>query len=243
MTTSGITTYQLDRDDIITAAIRKLGVIAESQTPSAQSITDGATALNMLIAEFRGLGMPLWARKEFSFNPIAGQQVYNLGLTQTPPFNIAYPLHVYQAFRQDSSNATKVYMEVIPNFNLNLYPTSSGGTPVQVSYQPLINYGQLSLWPVPDSTATSSVVNIIYQSPFEYFNASTDTMAFPEEWYNALVYNLASNLAPEWTLPLQDREMLDRLADKHLQRVLDNGAEDGSLYVQPDRRGNWTLKS
>lgn len=234
MSTSGITTYQIDRDTLITAAIRKLGVIAAGQSPSATDIADGAIALNMLVAQLRSIGMPLWARKSYTFNPVAAQQVYQIGIGKV--FNVAYPIHVLQAYRTDSGSTTKINMEVIPNFNLNLYPTTSGGTPIQLSYQPFINYGEISVWPTPDSSATSSTITIVYQSPFQYFDSSTDTMDFPEEWYLALVYNLASLIAPEWAIPLQDRQVLAAEAAKYTEMAKENGPEDGSLFIQPSRR-------
>ena len=234
MTTSGNTIYQLTRDELITAALRKLGVLAEGQTPTAQNLSDGALAVNTLIAALRSIGMPLWARKTYAFNPVANTGMYQIGIGKT--FNTPYPLHVLQAYRQDSSNTTKIYMEVIPNFNYNLYPTTSGGTPIQLSYQPFINYGEIRLWPVPDSTATSSTITIVYQAPFEYFNASTDTLSFPEEWYLAVIYKLAVLLAPEWGIPLADRQDLKKEAAEYIEMAKEVGYEDGSLFVQPNKR-------
>jgi hypothetical protein len=234
MATSGITTYQISRDALITAAIRKLGVIAAGQSPTAQDITDAGVALNMLVGQLRSIGMPLWARKTYTFNPVANQQVYPIG--NGTVFNVPYPIHVLQAYRQDSGSTTRISMEVIPNFNLNLYPTTSGGTPIQLSYQPFINYGEISVWPVPDSSATSSTITIVYQSPFQYFNSAADTMDFPEEWYLAIVYGLASLIAPEWGTPLQDRQVLAAEADKYLKMAKENGQEDGSMFIQPNRR-------
>ena len=235
MTTSSITTYQLNRDDIITAALRKLGVIAAGQTPSADNLSDGAEALNMLVAQFRNIGMPLWARKTYSFNPTVNNATYQIGLGKT--LNTAYPLHLLQAYRQDSGSTTKIYMEIIPNFNYNLYPTSSGGIPIQISYQPLVNYGELKVWPTPDATATGTTITIVYQAPFEYFNSSTDTMAFPEEWYMPMVYNLAVALAPEWGVPLADRNVLMKEAQLYLEQTKSMGYEDGSLFIQPKHVG------
>jgi hypothetical protein len=233
MTTSGNTIYQIGRNQLIEAALRKLGALAKGQTPDTQDYNDASVALNMLVAQFRSIGMPLWARKEYTFNPVAGQQVYQIGFGKA--FNTPYPLHVLQAFRQDSGSDTKVTMEVIPNYNINLYPTSSGGTPIQLSYQPFVNYGEITVWPVPDSFSTSSTITIIYQSPFQYFDTSTDTMDFPEEWYLAIVYNLASILAPEWTIPLDDRKLLAAEAKKYKEMAEENGPEDGSLFIQPGR--------
>jgi len=235
MSTSGITSYQLTQTDIINAALRKVGALADNQTPTTTQFNNASTALNMLIAEFRGLQMPLWARNTFTFYPVAGQSVYNIGLGQQ--FNVIFPLHVLQSFRQDSGNNTKVQMDVTANFDYNLFPTNSGGTPIRLSYQPFINYGQISLWPTPDANAAANTqITIIYQSPFQYFVNSTDNMAFPEEWYNALVYNLAMNLAPEYSMPIEDRKLLIEQANDHLMRALQNGQEDASVFVTAARR-------
>ena len=69
MATSGTSSYQLTRDQILNAAIRKLGVVAEGQTLTAQNLADGQVALNSTIAELRSVGMPLWARGEYTFTP------------------------------------------------------------------------------------------------------------------------------------------------------------------------------
>ena len=231
MTTSGVTSVQLTRNDIIAAAMRKLGVLAQGQTPSTEDYTNGAQALNAVIWTFRSLGLPLWKRTTYSWTPTT--QSYTIGSGQT--LNTAYPLKLLQAYRMDSSNTTKIPMEIESDYNYNMLPVSSGGTPIKITYQPKNNYGILQLWPVPDSTNTS-VVYIIYQAPFEYFNASTDTTDFPEEWYDPLIYALAVRLAPEWGIPILDRQALKREADEYLNGILGMGSEDASLYFNPTRR-------
>ena len=118
MTTSGTTIYQLSRNDIVAAALRKLGVLAAGQTPSAEDYTNGGVSLNALVAEFRSKGMPLWARKSYSFTPVVSTGTYEIGIGKT--FNTAYPLHVVQAYRQDGTNTTKIEMQIIPNYKYNL---------------------------------------------------------------------------------------------------------------------------
>jgi len=238
MTTSGVYTYSLSRDDISTAAMRKLGVIADGQTPSALNLTNTSQALNTLVAQFRALGMPLWARNTYTFSPTAGTQLYQIGTGKT--LNTPYPLKMLQAYRIDSTGTTKIPMEIVANFNFNIYPTNSGGSPIQMTYQPKVNYGEIQLWPVPDATAASqSTITIVYQTPFQYFTSSTDTADFPEEWYLPLIYNLAVLIAPEWGIPLPDRQALQREAKEYLQTTLEFGTEDGSLFLQPDISKNY----
>lgn len=234
MATSGVTTNQLTRNQYIEAALRKLNVIAEGQTPSTESYTNGTFAFNALIGEFRTLGMPLWARTTHSFSPVASTVAYNIGSGQT--LNTPYPVKMLQAYRQDSGQTTKTPVELISDYNFNMLPSSSGGMPIQLTYQPKVNLGVIKLWPTPDATAATSTITLIYFRPIEYVSASTDTIDFPEEWTNAVIYNLAARLAPEWGVPLPDRRELSKEADKYLERALENSNEDASFFFQPERR-------
>lgn len=233
MTTSGITINQLTRNQYIEAATRKLGVVADGQTLSTENYDNGAIALNALIAEFRTLGMPLWARQSYVLTLVAGTANYTIGVGQTT--NTPYPLKMLQAYRTDSTSNTKINMDIIADYNYNMLPINSSGAPIQLSYTPYVNYGVVKLWPTPDTTAAGSTVTIVFQRPTEYTSTSSNTLDVPDEWTNAIIYNLATRLAPEWGVPLPDRQVLEQTAEKVLNRALDFGAEDGSLFFQISR--------
>ena|SRR3990167_7718111 len=235
MTTSGNTIFQLSRDDIINAALRKVLVLGEGQTANATQLTTAGQALNAIVATFQALGMSAWARKELAITMVSGQRDYTIGIGQAiaQPF----PLHIYQAVLNIPSSDSQIDVTVMARHDFNLLPSTSGGTPVNATYQPFINYGVLSVWPTPDtSTITGTTVTITYQAPFEYFVAGTDTPFFPQEWANALIYALAVSVAPENGLPIMDRKDLKEDARVHLDTVLMNGAEDGSIFFGPSDR-------
>jgi hypothetical protein len=235
MSTSGVTTNQLTRDQYISAAMRKLSVLAKGQTPDTEDLTNGTLAFNALIAEFRSLGMPLWARNTYTFSPTLNNISYNIGVGQT--LNTPYPINILQAYRLDSGQTTHIPIDVVSDYNFNVFPSSSGGMPIQLTYQPKVNTGVIKLWPTPDASAVSSTITIIYQRPTEYVASASDTLDVPEEWTNALIYQMAVRLAPEWGIPLPDRQVLKREADEMLQRTLENGVELASLFLQADSRG------
>lgn len=228
MATSSIYSYQLTRNDIITSAMRKLGVLAEGQTPSAQNYADGMMALNTAISQLRAVGMPLWARSEYTFTPTTGTYTIGTGMTLNTPF----PVKLLQAFRTETN--AKIPLELMAREDFNILPTTSTGSPIKVNYQPNINYGTLSFWPAPTSSNTATIT-LVYQRPYQYFTTSTETMDFPEEWYNALIYTLAVLLAPEWGVPLPDRQVLKSEAKEYIEMAQMTGQEDGSFYLQPER--------
>ncbi len=114
---------------------------------------------------------------------------------------------------------------------------TSEGNPIQCWYDPQNSYGDLHLFPVPDTiAATNNTINIVYQRPFEDFDAANDTPDFPQEWYDALAYGLACRLAPEYGLPSTARKQLWQEMTLIKQDALNFGLEEGSLYFQTDKR-------
>lgn len=237
MATSGNTIKQQTRDQIINGALRKLWQ-AKGQVADTQDTSDAAEALNALVAEYQALGMQLWKRKELTITLVASQRDYTIGVGQV--IGNASPLHLLQALLRDINSNSVIDMQIMSRFDFNLLPTTStgnGGQPVNVSYQPFINYGVLSVWPTPDASAASNKQIILaYTAPVEYFDSALNTPDFPQEWANALIYGLAVLLADEYGVPTQDKQWLEKQAEKHLLTAMSTGAEDASLFFQPAQR-------
>jgi hypothetical protein len=235
MTTSGVSIYELSRDNIIAAAMRKCGRLAKGQSPDSTDLTNGMQALNAIIAEFQTLGMPLWARAEYNLTMVAGQRDYTFGVGQT--INTAFPLHVQGVVLANASGGAVRTLFPEARDDFNLLNRTSTGTPVSFTYQPKVNQGVLSLWPLPDANAVSDyTVRVTYQRPFDGFTSASETPDFPQEWQNALIYHTAVALAPEFGVPLEDRKLLNQEAKMHLDTALQNAAEDASIFFQVDRR-------
>jgi hypothetical protein len=231
--TSGTSTYQITRDALITAAIGKLGVLAQGQTPTTEDLSKGAMNLNFLVAQLRAKGIPLWARKEYTMT-LTTTSSYLIGNGQT--VNTPYPLKMLDAYVENiAGNNTRIPIDIIAKSEYNILPrNSSSSQPVKLAYQPFNNYGEISIWPTPDSNvATNYRITMTYQRPFEYFISSTDTMDFPEQYYLPIVYKLAVLLAPEWGIPLEDRRLLIQEAENYLKEIEDFGEEDGSIFFSP----------
>lgn len=237
MSTSGVTISQLSRDDIINAALRKLMVIGEGQSANATQITTASQALNNLVAEFRTLGMSIWARKSYDLVLVTSQQDYTMGVGQT--LNLPYPLKIYTAnLLQPPAFDTKIVVNPLSFTDFDLLPNGSTGIPVNYKYQPKTNLGIFSVWPIPDSSVTSGTkIRLSYQSPFEYFTAGVDTPDFPEEWNNALIFQLASVLADEYGVSDMKLSRVMKQADIHLATALSGGTEEASMYFQRDWAG------
>ena len=232
MSTSGSTDYTQTRDDIIKRALRLIGALAQGESPTTDQVTEAAVALNGLVKAWEADGMPLWAIKQRTVTLVANTNTYTL---TTPK-----PLKVIQAWYRNSTSNVDVPMRVITRDEYNrLGNKTSVGTPIQVYYNPRRDDGELKIFPTPSSTDASNVsVYLVYQAPFEDFDQSTDTPDFPQEWYDAVTYGLATRLAPEYGLPIPDRKTLWQEMSIIKQDALNFGLEEGSLYFQVDRRNS-----
>lgn len=231
MSTSGSTSWTLNRDQVITSALRKLAVLPSGGTPTTSQISDANDALNALIKAFQADGMPLWKIASQPFTTVAGTSTYTVGPSQT--INIPKPLKVIQAL-YTPINAVNQPMNVYNRYDFNVLPQGSTitGTPINFYYQPGNATGTIKIWPTPsDSTST---ITFHYQSDYEDMTAATDSFDFPSEWIQPLIYNLAWVLAPEYGIPPLDRAQLQKEADYWHQYVLSMGSEEGGIFIQPD---------
>lgn len=233
MATSGTTIWQANRNEIIESALRKLQVLSEEQSANSTQLAKGNLALNAMLKAFHSDGMPIWAIDEYTFTVVDGTATYNIGIGET--LDTPQPLKVIQAYRTEL-NSSNVPLNIYTKYNYNLLPlNNNSGVPVNLYYQPLSTTGIIKLWPTPSDDTTT--ITIVYQRPFEDMTSSTDNLDFPAYWTEAVIYGLAWRLAPEYSVPLPDRQMIASEAKLFKDEALSFGSEEGSLYMQPDWNG------
>lgn len=310
MTTSGSTDFSVTRNDLIQAALEKIGVIADGETPSASQYTKGALSLNMLVKAFQADGMPLWAIKQgyvlpttstssISLGPSGGNATLSYvtttataagstaattitvssitgisasdyigialtdnsmqwttvsgapagstitlatGLTSamssgariyTYTTKLQRPLKIIAAFRKVSSSLARSPINVVAKDQIYSFGTlDSSGTPNQVAYDPQLSSGKLIIY--PQFYGGDNLIELTFQTPFEDFDASSDEPSFPQEWFLAIVYNLAWVLSPDYGMPPTDRDKLSKEAMYWHEMALSFGIEQASIYFQPN---------
>lgn len=235
--TSGTTTFSITRDDIIKGALRKIGVVAQGEVPTIDQVTEASFALNLMVKAWEPDGMPLWALRTTPIPLTAGINSYSIGTGKT--VNTDKPLRVIQAWNRDSISKVDIPMRIITKQEYSILGNkTTSGNPIQIYYEPLSDYGNLYVFPTPSTVdATNNQVYITYQRPYEDFNIATDTPDFPQEWYNAVVYGLAVQLAPEYGVPIDQRQVLSREALDIKLIAMSAGTEEGSIYFQAENRG------
>ena len=86
MATSGTSTFNLTRDEIINEAAINAGILdPEGQTLTSTQITSMAKRLNTMVKAWQNLGLQIWERKFIVLPLQSGKQVYALSPTTNDP--------------------------------------------------------------------------------------------------------------------------------------------------------------
>jgi len=236
MPTSGSTNFSTSANTVINGALRIVGALAQGESPTAAQTTEALEALNMMVKTYQVDGMPLWAIKQYSVPLTLSVNSYIIGVGAA--INTPKPLKVIGAFLHNTSTDLDIPMRIVTRQEYNLLGNkTTEGQPVQIFYEPLNTTGVLHVFPAPDQTsATNTTITIVYQRPFEDFDTTADEPDFPQEWYEALKFGLADRLAPEYGVPIVDRNDIRSRAKELKDSALSFGTEEGSIYFMVESR-------
>lgn len=232
---------------VILAALRRIRAYDVEDTTSI-STTQSANALetlNFILSSWQALGPTLWCRKQKTAQALtAAQASYTVGSGGN--ININRPLLVTQAWLTDSSGTPSIDIPLNPlsaEEYLSISTKAAVGVPTSFWYDPeydgasnvgATSKGKLYLWPVPDAAlVTNRTLNFYYQRPLEDFDASTDQIDMPQEWFNALRLKLALALAPEYGMQASDHDRLVAEAKEAFDLAMSWSGQMTSVQISP----------
>jgi hypothetical protein len=142
------------------------------------------------------------------------------------------PLQVYDArARLDSQNETPCRVLSRSDY-FNLSNKRSSGTPNQFYYNPTLEQGRLYVYPIADQV-TKQLRLTAYRS-LEDFDSANNTPDLPQEWIQALIWNLASEIALEYGVDPDTRTFIQAKADYWYIQVSEFDQEEAELVICPD---------
>jgi len=194
LATSGSTDFNDTSRLIVRDALASIGGLQPGETPEHELSEYAMRQLNRMIKAWQAKGYNLWRATEGEITLVAGQQSYTMG-GSAPDF-ASRPLRIEHMRYEDSSGTeTPRIMPMSREEYFALPNKDSNGVPTQFYYDPQLTQGRLYIWQVP-STVNGEKIKFTYQRSIEDFDAATDNPDFPQEWLDALVKNLAFQLAP-----------------------------------------------
>jgi hypothetical protein len=177
------TTLEVDSTTGITAA-DYIGIVLDSGVShwtTVASITDADT---LVITS----GLPSAAA--------VGKAVYAYST------KIPRPVSIIQAFTRNTSDQDYTVYNWHRDDYWSMYDKTLIAPPTRYFYEAHIPNGTLYTNYMPQDV--TETLELVYHRPFEDFDAAGDEPDFPQEWFEALKYNLALRLAPEYGRPAQE---------------------------------------
>ena len=236
-------TFTVSRDQIIQLALRKLGVLELGSTPDPETIANASLALNLLIKQMATEGLKIWKVNELTIPLVQNQTKYTIGpvtVNPTTDLDTAKPLKVIQAWIRNISVTpfidTPIQLLSKQEYDV-LGSKFSTGTGNSLYSNVRRDSTDLYLYLTPDyNTATTYVLYFVCQQPMEDINTGSQTPDFPTEWMNTLVWNLADQLAIEYSVPQNHRAEIAQRAKMYQDQLCDWDVEATSTFFQADMR-------
>ena len=233
MAVSNSTDFSLTASDLVERAYRKAGIFAEEEPMPATDLQNGLVEMNIMLKAWQADGVKYWLNTEGTLALVQSKGSYSFasgGDFTTVPFDMmdmritrnSNEIPMFELSRED-------YF-AIPNKTTEGYPT-------QWFYDRQRDSGTLYVWPVPD-TATGTL-NFTYLRTIMDMDESADNMDLPQEWYDAVIYNLAERLVidnglmgtPEGQIVMQKAPQTYSIVSN-----FNTGEGAGSFFIYPENR-------
>lgn len=233
MTTSGSVDFGLVTSTIIEKAFHRLGVASEGEAMTARMYEDGRSSLNLMVKAWSAREH-LWLRTETAVTLVAAQAEYALATL----FSVK-PMRVQSIRRRITASGIDTPLWELSRQEYDDLPNkSTAAVPTSFYYDPQRATGPLYIWPTASTAvAAAQTLRVTWLRRIQDFDASNNDPDLPQEWLEALIWNLADNLETEY--PVNDPRRaakIERMAAQSLAEIESWDTEPASLYLQPDTR-------
>ena len=146
------------------------------------------------------------------------------------------PLRVMEAFLRTDATSVDTPLIVISLSEYNMLGNkTSSGTPNQLKFMPTLGNATVELYLVPEGN--TQTVHLTVQRPIYDMVSSGDTFDLPQEWYRAVKWGLADELALEYGASPETIQIVAQKAAVFLEECFDWSVEEPSVYFTMNHRG------
>ncbi|MCC7570623.1 packaged DNA stabilization gp4 family protein [Candidatus Micrarchaeota archaeon] len=176
-------------------SLRKIGALSSGETIETARQAEALQALQVMLRGWSSQSINIFVATKEDITLIGGVGSYTWG--SGGDIATTRPNQVISAYLLSGSTTSRI--EIIDEGKYRrITDKTVSGTPSLLLYRPSYPLGQIFLFPVPSSAFT--LVSYSYKEFTETgsFALTTDTMALPAVYQEAVIYNLALRLAPEY---------------------------------------------
>lgn len=178
---------------IIKKALQKIGALVKSEQPDDDEANDALDSLNAMLASWSNDALNIYARSWETFTLTGGQLKYTIGTGGN--FNTSRPMQIIDCYLR--SGDIDYGMSVV---NDEIYDSitfkSLMGISEFLNYDNAYPLGNIRLYPVP---STNYTLFLLTEKELTEFASLDTVLSMPPGTERALIYNLALELAPEYS--------------------------------------------
>ena len=184
--------------DLIKSSLKLIGVVSSDEDVSAADAASALTVYNIMLDQWRNEKLMVYSMLSEMFPLTSNVASYTIGAGGT--FNTVRPLKIEKAMIRYGN--LDFELEIIPfdRYAELIYKTIASTYPTKLWYNPSYPLGTITLYPVP--SATSLQISVVQRIAAAGATSIADSISFPEGYLQALRYNLAVELAPEYGAPV-----------------------------------------
>jgi hypothetical protein len=224
MTSSGAYSWAPSVADLTLNAFGRIGIRRTELTQ--QHLQDAATESNLLQVEFSNRQPNLWKSELYTVSLVQGQATYTL------PERMISPMAVYMTTTQNgSSQSFDRILNPISTFEYASLPNKDTQAPPTTYWFNKQIAPQITLWQVPDGSATYTLNLQILSQPEDAKLPGGVTPNFPYRWMDAFTAALAARLSVIYRQDLEDKRKAD--AERAWQLAARQDEEEVPIYVYP----------
>lgn len=217
---------------LIQCAYEDAGLLTLGGTPTVPQYTRGINRVNDLINLWATQGLKLWLNEDLALTLVSGQQQYSMG--PGGDLNMTKPLSVFQAYYLTNTGSRQPLTILSRDEWTRLSQTNVLGAVNSFFPDKQLAFLYVSFYNTPDVQAATGAVHLITRVAATNFVLTTDTIALPQEWYIALRWALADELATGQPAEIQAR--CSQRAGAYRTALEDWDVEDAPTFFQPDSR-------
>lgn len=218
---------------IITMALRDCGKLAADTEADSALFLDGMQRLADLLYYHQTKGLKLWLLEDITVPLVVSKSLYTFGpggdVDMRKPFRVEFGYATQDPSQQNRRPLIPLSYEDWTR----LSNISQEGLVTQYFADKQKDLLKVHLWLTPDATQVAQGgVHLVMRTKAEHLVNLTETMTFPPEWYLALRWALAAELASSAPLAVQQR--CEARAAKFIEDLEGFDIEDVPVLLQAD---------
>lgn len=182
--------------DLITTALRKVGALAAGESLESSEASDGLAELNRMLDSWSNENLMIYAVVEEEFALTASKASYTMG--SSGDFNTTRPVEIVKAGLRDLDSPVNEYpvtIYTVEQWSDIVAKTTDSTYPWAIYPENTYPLETINVYPVP----TTNYKLVLYSlKPLSSFSALTTVASFAPGYEDAVIYNLAVRLAPEY---------------------------------------------